>query len=256
MATLKEIHDVQLRMMQDFDKLCDALHLKYFMVGGTMLGAVRHRGFIPWDDDVDLYMPMEDARILEDSFHSDQYFLQTPDSDLEMPYIMFKLRKNNTSMPQFPLENHLNIHKGVWIDIFLYTDAGKNEAAKKMQVFLMRALQSFRCRYYHFRDHPDRKIHALLVKLPNRLSLFIDRMLLNGIQALGSKKSGEYFAMDVCDPLFFKKSFFDNLVQYPFEGASFWGIEEYDEFLSGYYGDDYMTPKKWGHIEDYSRVTL
>ena len=256
MATLEEIHEVQLQMLRDFDEMCSQLGLKYLMVGGTMLGAVRHHGFIPWDDDIDLYMPIEDAKVLEEKYSSDAYFLQTPKTERESPYIMYRIRKNGTTMAQLPVEANLNIHKGVWMDVFLYTDAGCTKIAKKLQVFFLRALQSFRCRYYHYRDHPERKFHAFLAKLPDGICLAIDHVLLGAIEALGSKKSGEYFAMDVCDPLFFKKSFFDRLARYPFEGDSFWGIEEYDEFLSGYYGSDYMTPKRWGHIEDYSRVIL
>ena len=256
MATLEEIHGVQIQMFRFFDELCERLHIRYSMVAGTMLGAVRHKGFIPWDDDIDVYMSMEDAKILEKNFRSDEYFLQTPRTDKESSYIMFRIRKNGTTMAQLPVEEKLDIHKGVWMDIFLYTDAGRNPLTKKMQLQLMHILQTFRCRFYHARCHPERKLYRFLVAFPNGLNLFWDRMLNGMIKALGSKKSGEYFAMDVRDPYFFKKSFFDDLKKYPFENGEFWGIREYDEYLSGFYGADYMTPKRWGHIEDYSRVIL
>lgn len=256
MATLEDIHSAQFNMFQYFDELCSRLGIRYCMVAGTLLGAVRHRGFIPWDDDIDVYMSLEDAKKLEKSFHSEDYFLQTPETDPESSYIMLRLRINGTYMPQPPVDPVVNIHKGVWLDIFVYTDAGRSKAAKKLQLNLMRALQSYRCRWYHAKAHPNKKAHAFLTKLPKGLALSIDRGLLSAIKVLGAKKSGEIFALDVREPYFFPKRYFENMVRYPFEGGEFWGIRDYDSYLSSFYGSDYMTPKKWGHIADYSQVRL
>ena len=256
MATLEEIHGVQLQVFQFFDSMCQDLGLHYCMVAGTLLGAVRHHGFIPWDDDIDVWMPIKDARILEKKFKSDVYFLQTPKTERESPYIMFRIRKNGTTMAQLPVEASVNIHKGVWMDIFLYTDAARTPALKNLQLLLMHALQSFRCRYYHAAAHPERKLHSFLARLPASLNLALDCMLLGCIELLGCKRSDEYFVMDVREPYFFKKYFLDNRKRYSFENKEFWGIEDSDGYLRIFYGDDYMTPKRWGHIEDYSRVIL
>ena len=238
MATLEEIHEVQFQMFQDFDALCGKLGLKYRMVAGTLLGAVRHKGFIPWDDDIDVFMSMEDAAALEKSYHSEAYFLQTPRTDPEMPYIMFRIRKNHTFMPQLPVEETLNIHKGVWMDIFLYTDAAIGAKGKKKQLKLMQMLQSFRCRNYHAKVHPERKIYMLLSQLPECINLMLDGFLLHCIKRLGSKRSPEYFVMDVREPYFFKKDYLDQLARYPFERGEFWGVQDYDNYLRGFYGDD------------------
>ena len=256
MATLDEIHEVQFRMFQWFDELCEKLNIRYSMVAGTLLGAVRHQGFIPWDDDIDVYMSAEDAAILEKHFQSDTYFLQTPRTDRESSYIMFRIRKNGTTMVQKPVEDHVDIHKGVWMDVFLYTDAAKSRIGKKLQLRVMKALQSFRCRFYHANCHPERKLYAFLARLPNGFNLFVDRVLFRVVRMLGNRRSGEIFALDVREPYFFKRSYMEDMAKYPFEGGEFWGIAAYDEYLRGFYGDDYMTPKKWGHIEDYSRVVL
>ena len=256
MATLEEIHEVELEMFRDFDKICTKLNIRYCMVAGTLLGAIRHQGFIPWDDDIDVYMSMKDAAKLEKRFHSSKYFLQTPRSDPEMPYIMYKIRKNGTRMTNEKVEGSLNIHKGVFLDIFLYTNAGRSRLSRKLQMKTMQALQSFRCRHYHAVTNPGKKLHVVLSKLPEKLCRVIDGALCGLIRALGSKRSGEIFALDVRDPYFFKKSYFDKTKRYQFEDSRFWGIEEYDDYLTGFYGPDYMTPKKWGHMEDYSQVVL
>lgn len=256
MATIEELHEVQYQMLQYFDELCTNQGIRYCMGAGTLLGAVRHRGFIPWDDDIDVYMSLEDAKKLEKSFHSEDYFLQTPETDPESSYIMLRLRINGTYMPQPPVDPVVNIHKGVWMDIFVYTDAGKSNAAKKLQLQLMRLLQSYRCRWYHAKAHPERKVHVFLTKLPSSLALSIDHCLLSAIQALGSEKSEDAFVMEVSEPYFLPKRYYENVVRYPFEGGEFWGVQDYDSYLSSLYGSDYMTPKKWGHIDDYSKVIL
>ena len=57
---LEEIHHIELDIMLDIDRVCRNNNLKYTIIGGTMIGAVRHKGFIPWDDDIDIAMPRRD----------------------------------------------------------------------------------------------------------------------------------------------------------------------------------------------------
>ena len=255
MATLKEIQNTELEILSFFADFCERQNIRYTMIGGTMLGAVRHHGFIPWDDDVDVMVRLEDAEKLEQFFRSDDFFLQTPGTDPEMPYILYKIRKNGTFM-EGAQEKGLHLHKGVWIDVFFYTSAARGKAGRKLQMTAMRALQSFRCRYYHAVNHPERVFHVMLTHIPNRLCLFFDKFLRSVILLAGSKQSDEYFTMDVSKPFFQKKKFFDDQARYPFEDRSFRGAQDFDAFLSNKYGSDYMTPKRWGHIADYSEVTV
>ncbi len=255
MATLQEIQKTELDMLKWFHDICEVNNLHYTAVYGTMLGAVRHHGFIPWDDDVDLYLPIEEAEGFRKSFNSNEFFLQCPETDIKAPYLMYKIRKNNTIMED-SIQKGLDIHKGVWIDVFLYTDAGKNRITKRIQAVLVKALQAFRCRYYHLQKNPQRRIYRILCGLPAGLCLKTDRMIRELIQCFGSKRSSDIICIqnEKEEDLFYEKRYFEKRVQYPFSGAVIWGIEDYDEYLSHVYGDDYMTPVKWGHIPDYDEV--
>lgn len=76
-AKLSNVQLTQLEILKEFIRVCNDLHLQYFLVEGSMLGAVRHKGFIPWDDDIDVAIPREDYEI----------FLKEANSKLKSPYL-------------------------------------------------------------------------------------------------------------------------------------------------------------------------
>ena len=78
----RKLQLIQTKIVADIDEICKQKKLKYYMIGGTLLGAVRHKGFIPWDDDIDLVMYRDDYNklinyIINDSKYSKKYFVQT-----------------------------------------------------------------------------------------------------------------------------------------------------------------------------------
>ena len=117
---LRGLQLCELEILKEFIRICDKHRLKYYLAWGTLLGAVRHQGFIPWDDDIDVCMFYEDylkfKEICKAELHSDFFY---EDSEAHEEYFLYwaKLRKNNTTcMTQS--EKKLNIHWGVGIDIF------------------------------------------------------------------------------------------------------------------------------------------
>ena len=95
----KKIWAVELDILLLFDTLCKEHNLTYFLMHGTLLGAVRHKGFIPWDDDIDVVMPREDYdKFLKLAGEIEQpYFLQTPITDEESGFSIAKLKNSNTT---------------------------------------------------------------------------------------------------------------------------------------------------------------
>ena len=256
MATIEQVQDTEYEILRFLHDFCEENGLTYTLSYGTMLGAYRHHGFIPWDDDIDVQMPLREVQRLGKLINSQKFFLQCPDTDIRSPFIMSRVRKNGTVMRDKGSWSKMTIHQGIWCDIFPYTDAGNNQIAKKLQLLMMKVLQSYRCRFLHAELHPERKMFILLSKIPAGLSLRIDYMLQGFIELLGSRRSDEYMLLTVSNNAFFKKAYFDDRKLYRFRDASFWGPADANGYLSGIYGDDYMTPRQWSHLEDYSDVVL
>ncbi len=105
-----------LQMLRVFSEICENHHLCYYLAGGSLLGAVRHRGFIPWDDDIDVSMPLGDFLRFQTLAAElpENVVIQSGSSDPRYPFVFMKLC--NTAYP-FPTENHTGPW-GVYIDIF------------------------------------------------------------------------------------------------------------------------------------------
>jgi len=118
---IEEIQKVDLEILRFFDNVCRENNLTYFLSGGTLLGAIRHKGFIPWDDDVDLVMPRKDfEKLIEILDKSDSnYKLFIPGCSEDYFYTFGKLVDTRTVLDEFdycPIKG-----MGLYIDIFIMT---------------------------------------------------------------------------------------------------------------------------------------
>lgn len=126
---LRKVQMTEKKILEKFISICEKYHLKYFVVFGTLLGTVRHKGFIPWDDDIDVGMPRGDyekfLKVAQEEC-GNEYVLQTIDTDSRYHLYFAKLRMNDTEFVENTLQDAGSID-GFYIDIFPYDIIPDNE---------------------------------------------------------------------------------------------------------------------------------
>lgn len=139
---MKRLRSVQLDLLQQVQELCHRHAITYFAVAGTALGAVRHQGFIPWDDDVDVAMPRPDyerfLNVARCELGAD-YFLQHSRTDPNFPLPMAKVRRNNSRfMEQATVD--VNMHHGIFVDVFPLDRKPRSAGLQTLHAALLKLL--------------------------------------------------------------------------------------------------------------------
>lgn len=117
----KKLWAVELDLLIEIDRICKKYNLRYFLFFGSLLGAIRHKGFIPWDDDIDVIMPRKDYQefIKHGDEFSSPYFLQNCFTDKDFFFVHSRLRNSNTTAIQRPFATR-DFNHGVFVDILYY----------------------------------------------------------------------------------------------------------------------------------------
>ena len=132
---IKVIQQESLESLVEVDRVCERLDINYFLVGGSMLGALRHQGFIPWDDDTDIGMLRKDYQRFckgADAASDERYFIQLPKTDKHIHFVYARMRKSGVEYITHYNEDK-DFHKGIWVDVFPFDARPKSEAIAKVQ---------------------------------------------------------------------------------------------------------------------------
>lgn len=251
---LKKLKKIELDIMKEFIFTCQKFNLKYYIVGGTLLGAVRHHGFIPWDDDIDIAMPREDYEMFLTKATNElpsHYFVQTIETDLNYLQCFGKIRNSNTTFIESSA-SHLDINHGIFIDIFPL-DYYPEEKSKQNRLEIMKKIYSYRvscCFNKNIqRSLVDRAKSGLILLLyPNINKVLRKReKLYKSVPEshLWVNNGGAWGQKEIV-PI----EWFEEGIDVKFEGLTVKAPKEYDKLLTQVYGDYMKLPpieKQCGH---------
>ena len=262
---MKALQSTLLEMMGVFHDICEKHKIKYCLNGGTLLGAVRHKGFIPWDDDIDIIMHRNDCeRFIEICKKElpDGYRASASRED-DSCFIRYSFRKKGTIRRMYSLEDLApGSNPELDIDIFTYDNVAV--LGGKMQRFQDAVnniiVDAIRIRY-GFEDtnarNPFRGISRFLRVLPKRALCGIQEAVLS----VYNKKETEYVGFfwhdyQLINNMTFKTNLFKERVNLQFEDREFWAPAEYDSFLKFLFGDYMQLPSEWRRTPHHSVVEL
>ncbi len=134
---IAKLKNTEIDLLKEFISVCNQLNLKYYIIAGTLIGAIRHGGFIPWDDDIDVAMPREDYEKFiaqGQELLPPHLFIQTNETDPEYAFNYAKIRNSNTTFIEESNRN-LHINSGVFLDIFVLDHFPKGTIRRKYIMF-------------------------------------------------------------------------------------------------------------------------
>lgn len=239
----KKLFAVLLDMLLEFDRVCKKYELTYFLDGGSMIGAVRHHGFIPWDDDIDVCMPRKDYEkfIKLGNEFKHPYFLQTPYSDPEYFYCPARIRNTNTTalVETFAYQK---FNHGIWMSVFPLDNwkKGTEDEVEKIKNLIIENSTYMRMTNPYLDDKNKERVKKYSGKKPLETYEKIQTIA----QQFNDQPTGYVSAAVSCVLPYSKKIWksedFESAIFVDFEGYKISIPKGYDNVLSIVFGD-YMT---------------
>lgn len=267
-ARLKQLQKVLLVIMKDLSDICEANNLNYSLAGGSMLGAVRHKGFIPWDDDMDLIMSNEDVEKLNEIIkrdYSDKYYIASAKYK-NSQCLFYKVMLKNTKIVELESMN-FPFEQNIFIDIFPYENIPTNKIIRKIKAYQLKIFKGFLTGYY------TTKYPSKILKEKAKQNEFLrDRLGIMSILGTCAKMIGINRIVNMCyktikyenktgligipssfgyERELFKSDFFNETIKVDFENLQLRIPKDYKTYLTNLYGDYMQIPpveKREKHI--------
>ena len=252
-------------ILKDFIKICEKNNLTYYIYAGSLLGAVRHNGFIPWDDDLDVVMFREDYEKLKKIFLSnpnDKYELLTNETSEDYFHLLSKLMIKNTLFEE-EWVNQVNFHVGINIDIFVLDDLADGRFKRFYQLkksFLYNKLlimSKIKLDDLPFLTKVTTHLVYYFLNLFNIKPSTINKRCLNFLRKYQDVCCECVFDISATAeeyPLIYYKEDFNQIVKLKFEDIEVNAPKNYDNILKSLYGDYMMLPPKeqrYNHITEH-----
>ena len=248
--TVKKMQAVVLKILCDIDTFCRKYKIRYFLSGGSCLGAIRHKGFIPWDDDGDIMMPRPDYERFIKLFSeecADKYTVGALSTSKDWQRQFARVWDNNTSWKSTSVDD---VEMGIFIDIFPIDGLPSNKFVRKIHYALVNVLKGLGNASVKKRYLPHEKYIALKNVARFFVRPFGQRFFTKKMDNLGkmykfekSKYVGAIMAAHYGEAETIKKESMSKAAFVPFENKKFPVPIDYDTYLSNLYGEYMVIPK-------------
>ena len=258
--SIKQVHHGLLRIMKYVDKVCRENNLTYYLAFGTLLGAVRHNGFIPWDDDLDIWMPREDAdrfREIVNNTPNNRYFYADLVSSKDWVKCCGQIWDTHAEYEYPWLKYGRRI--GMFIDVLVldgYPSNSLMQRVYKLQLVFNHAMMTSSNHNYF----PPQENHTEIKKILKPFASIFGprfwgqasekmarRRKISEHELIGDVRSIGYVRKDY----YWSKEWFNKTIDIPFEDATFMIPAEYHKILTSIYGDYMQLPPEDKRVSDH-----
>ncbi len=238
------IWEMEQDILDTIHEICQKHRIRYSLFYGTLIGAVRHKGFIPWDDDIDIVMPRKDYNRFMKIWENESpqgYILQNYNTDTDYTNNFAKVRKDNTTFIQSEEEKDKKYHKGIFIDIFPADRLAPTKIGQKIQ-YIASAVNLL-----YSKGHPSGTkgvigvVEKILLLMPAPFRPFVRGVSENIMAHWNNKVKTQYFCGCVIASCkkYYSADMFDRLKKIEFNGKYYYSVVDTDAVLRVEY-DDYM----------------
>lgn len=245
---LEIVHNILLAYILEIDRICKKHNIKYFLAGGTLLGAIRHKGFIPWDDDADVMMLREDYDKFLEVAQSElppNMFVQNPKTEKLNHHVFTKIRMDNTLFATKHTGKFMNMHNGIFIDILSQDNTSNNKIIQKLHIYATLIFRSMVFNKWARKPMKTGRKHPILCKVANFIKdicpyKFLEFIQDNTISLFKNNNNCKYLYDGMGRNLrrgVFPKKWLEEVIYVDFEGYKLPVPKYYDEYLTYLYGD-------------------
>lgn len=247
LGKLEKVQRILLGYLLEIDRICRKHDIKYFLAGGTLLGAIRHHGFIPWDDDADVMMLREDYEKFQKVVRRElpeNIFLQLPETEKGNYNPFTKLRINNTMFATEFTGHFMDMHNGIFFDVLSHDKTGRNKLTQKLHLMVTMLTRSIVFNKWGNTDIKSGGNHPIICKIVDKAKYLIPMKLAlwaqNTALEFYKNKDSQYLYDGMGRNLkrgAFPAKWLEEAVYVDFEGYQFPVPKEYDKYLTWLYGD-------------------
>lgn len=247
-TTLRKIQLIQLELLCEVDRICKKWEIKYNIIAGTLLGAVRHGGYIPWDDDADIAMLRPEyekfRKACKEELDREKFYFQDERNTRGYRWGYGKLRRKNTLFLR-EYQEHMPYKQGIFIDVFPLDSVSDNYFMRSIQnfeCFCVRKMLWARVGIIAEKNFWKRQIYRLLDKIPeNKIREYYHGMIYRS----GKKQTKMVRILLFPTPnsvYGYYRCWYEDSADIVFEGKVFCGIKDYDNYLSFKFGNYMELP--------------